>query len=240
MTLIVLMPLSLWGDVTLTLDEKNYLDALGTINVCVDPDWEPFEMLDTKGNYTGIGADLLHLVAQRLGIKVAIVQTKDWDESMAYSKVGKCQVLSFLNQSPLRDTWLLFTNPHFSDPNVFITREEHPFIADPRDLIQESIVFPEGTAMEEFVRTEYPNLHVLTTSSELNAFKMVSNKKADMAMRSLIVAAYTIKKEGMFNLKISGQLPDYTNQLRIGVIQSEPMLRDILNKYVLIRFMIRR
>ena len=126
-------------------------------------DWEPFEMLDTKGNYTGIGADLLHLVAQRLGIKVAIVQTKDWDESMAYSKVGKCQVLSFLNQSPLRDTWLLFTNPHFSDPNVFITREEHPFIADPRDLIQESIVFPEGTAMEEFVRTEYPNLHVLTT-----------------------------------------------------------------------------
>lgn len=230
MTLIVLMPLSLWGDVTLTLDEKNYLDALGTINVCVDPDWEPFEMLDTKGNYTGIGADLLHLVAQRLGIKVAIVQTKDWDESMAYSKVGKCQVLSFLNQSPLRDTWLLFTNPHFSDPNVFITREEHPFIADPRDLIQESIVFPVGTAMEEFVRTEYPNLHVLTTSSELNAFKMVSNKKADMAMRSLIVAAYTIKKEGMFNLKISGQLPDYTNQLRIGVIQSEPMLRDILNK----------
>lgn len=52
-------------------------------------------------------------------------------------------------------------------------------------------------------------------------------------MRSLIVAAYTIKKEGFFNLKISGQLPNYTNQLRIGVIKSEPMLRDILNKGVM-------
>ena len=51
-------------------------------------------------------------------------------------------------------------------------------------------------------------------------------------MRSLIVAAYTIKKEGLFNLKIAGQVPDYNNQLRMGVIQSEPMLRDILEKGV--------
>lgn len=49
-------------------------------------------------------------------------------------------------------------------------------------------------------------------------------------MRSLIVVAYTIKKEGLFNLKIAGQLSDYTNNLRIGVIRHEPMLRDILNK----------
>lgn len=228
---IALMPLSLMG-VDLSPAEKMYLEKLGTIKVCIDPDWEPFEMMDKKGNYTGIGADLLRLVAQRVDINVSILQTKDWDESVAYSKVGKCQVISFLNQSPYRDTWLLFTKPHFSDPNVFITREEHSFIGDPRDLMRESIVFPAGTAMEEFVRSEYPNLKVMTTSSEIAAFKMVSDKKADIAMRSLIIAAYTLKKEGMFNLKIAGQLPDYTNQLRIGVIQSEPMLRDILDKGV--------
>lgn len=121
---IALMPLSLMG-VDLSPAEKMYLEKLGTIKVCVDPDWEPFEMMDKKGNYTGIGADLLRLVAQRVGINVNILQTKDWDESVAYSKAGKCQVISFLNQSPYRDTWLLFTKPHFSDPNVFITREEH-------------------------------------------------------------------------------------------------------------------
>jgi hypothetical protein len=134
--------------------------------------------------------------------------------------------------SPYRDTWLLFTEPHFSDPNVFITREEHAFIGDPKDLRNESMVFPTGTAMEEFIRKEYPHFKIMTTSSELDAFKMVSNKQADIAMRSLVVAAYTIKKEGMFNLKIAGQLPDYTNQLRIGVIKTEPMLRDILDKGV--------
>jgi len=228
---IVLYPFSLFS-IELSSIEKAYLEKLGTINVCVDPDWEPFEMLDQKGNYTGIGADLFQLVAKRLDLHVTILQTKDWDESVAYSKAGKCQIISFLNQTPYRDTWLLFTKPHFSDPNVFITREEHAFIGNPRDLIGESIVFPTGTAMEEIVRKEYPNLKVMTTPSELDAFKLVSAKKADMAMRSLIVAAYTIKKEGMFNLKIAGQLPDYINHLRIGVIQSEPMLRDILEKGV--------
>ena len=59
---------------------------------------------------------------------------------------------------------------------------------------------------------------------------LCSEKKADMTMRSLIIAAYTIKKEGLFNLKIAGQLPNYTNHLRIGVTKDEPMLRDILNK----------
>lgn len=228
---VMFIPFSLFG-LDLSSDEKLYLEKLGTVSVCVDPDWEPFEMMDEKGHYTGIGADLLHLVAQRVGLNVTVLQTKDWDESVAFSKAGRCQVISFLNQSPYRDTWLLFTQPHFSDPNVFITREEHPFIGDPRDLRNESMVFPTGTAMEEFIRKEYPHFNIMTTSSEMDAFKMVSNKQADIAMRSLVVAAYTIKKEGMFNLKIAGQLPNYTNQLRIGVIKTEPILRDILDKGV--------
>jgi len=161
-----MFPFTLLG-IDLSSAEKNYLEKLGTLNVCVDPDWEPFEMMDAKGNYTGIGADLLTLVTQRLGLHVVIVQTKDWDESVAYSKAGKCQIISFLNQTPYRDTWLLFTKPHFSDPNVFITREEHSFIGNPRDLMEESIVFPTGTAMEEIIGKEYPNLKIITTKSEL-------------------------------------------------------------------------
>lgn len=230
--LICLFPFQLCS-IELSIDEREYLNRLGTIKVCIDPDWEPFEMLSQKGEYEGIGADLLSLVSKNLGIKIELLPTKDWDESIQASKEGKCQIISFLNQTPARSKWLLFTEPHFQDVNVFITREEHPFIANPADLVDKTIVFPKGTAMEELIRKDYPNLKVVTTATELEAFNMVSEKKVDMTMRSLIIAAYTIKKEGLFNLKISGQLPNYTNQLRIGVIKSEPMLRDILNKGVM-------
>jgi diguanylate cyclase (GGDEF)-like protein len=218
--------------VDLTPEERAYLDKLGTINVCVDPDWEPFEWLDRQGIYHGIGADLLAVVASRLGVKTHILKTKDWSQSIAYSKEGKCHIISFLNETPSRDEWLLFTNPHFSDPNVFITREEHPYINDPADLINETMVFPSGTAMEEQMRLNYPNIHVITTNSEKEAFSLVASRKADIAMRSLIVAAYIIKQEGWFNLKIAGKFSPLTNHLRMGVIKSEPMLRDILDKAI--------
>jgi len=47
-----------------------------------------------------------------------------------------------------------------------------------------------------------------------------------------MVAAHAIRKEGLFNLKIAGHVPEFTNHLRIGVIRSEPVLRDILDKGV--------
>lgn len=216
--------------VSLTPKERAYLDELGTIKVCVDPDWKPFESMNSKGEYKGIGADILKVVMQRIGANFEVVKTRDWDESIVASKEGRCHLISFLNQTPKRDEWLLFTQPTFTDVNVFVTREEHLFIADPSLLRGQSIVFPKGTSMEERVRKNFPNLSIITVETEAEAFNLVSEKKADMTMRSLIVAAYTIKKEGYFNLKIAGQLPDYKNELRMGVIKSEPLLREILNK----------
>lgn len=210
-------------------EELRYLAAHPAVTLCVDPDWVPFERIDENGRHEGIAADLLDLVSKRTGIAFTLVPTRNWDESLAASRDGRCQVLSFLNKTPSREEWLRFTAPIFNDSNVFITREEHAFIDDPATLLGESIVFPSGTAMEERIRSQYPNLRVLTVPSEEEALDMVSQRKADMTMRSLIVAAYTIRKEGWFNLKIAGRLPNYANNLRLGVVRSEPVLRDILD-----------
>ncbi len=210
--------------------ESLYVREHGTVTMCVDPDWAPFETINEKGEHEGIAADLLRLVSERTGLRFELVRTASWDESLAASQDGRCKVLSFLNKTPKREKWLIFTTPLLSDVNVFITREEHPFISDPGMLVGESIVFPRGTSMEELVRRDYPNLAILVTETENEAVNMVSAKKADMTMRSLIVAAYTIKKEGLFNLKIAGQLPYYSNNLSVGVADNDQVLRDILNK----------
>ena len=218
--------------VVLTAAERAYVNEHKSVTLCVDPDWVPYERIDARGRHVGIAADLLALVSARTGIEFELVPTRDWNESLEYSKAGRCKVLSFLNQSPERSSWLIFTTPLFSDPNVFITREEHPFISDPATLEDESIVFPEGTAMEGMVRERYPNLQIKIVKSEDEALDMVSARRSSMTMRSLIVAAYTIRKNGLFNLKIAGQLPLYINHLRMGVIKSEGVLRNILDKGV--------
>lgn len=216
----------------LSLEERVYLERLGPIEFCVDNDWEPYEKVDSAGIYTGIAADLLRLIAARAGVELKLLRTKDWNESLAASRAGECLILAFLNETPERKEWLDFTEPYFSDPNVFITKADHEFIADPAGLIGKTIVFPSGTSLEEIIRTRYPNLHILVVESELEALRMVEEGKADMTLRSLTMAAYVIREEGHFNLRISGQLPEFSNQFRIGVAKRETLLRDILNRGV--------
>ncbi|WP_291332039.1 diguanylate cyclase [Desulfovibrio sp.] len=218
--------------VTLTAAERAYINEHKSVTLCVDPDWVPYERIDASGKHVGIAADLLALVSARTGIEFELVPTRDWNESLEFSRSGRCKVLSFLNQTSERSEWLIFTTPLFSDPNVFITREEHPFISDPATLENESIVFPEGTAMEGMIRERYPNLEIKLVNSEDEALDMVSARRSSMTMRSLIVAAYTIRKNGLFNLKIAGQLPMYINHLRIGVKKGDGVLRNILDKGV--------
>ena len=156
-------------EITFTAREKSYIEHAGTITMCVDPDWLPFERIDERGQHEGIAADLIRLVAQRVGLSIEPYPVSNWEESLAASKSKRCQIMSFLNQTPERDTWLIFTQPLFFDPNVIITREEHPFIADPRGLRNESVALPRGTMVEERIRRDYPNLRVITTGGNCQA-----------------------------------------------------------------------
>lgn len=210
--------------------EKAYITQAIAIKMCVDPDWAPFERINPQGQHEGIAADLVQLVARRVGLQIELLPVKDWEESLAASKAKRCQIMSFLNQTPARDAWLIFTDPVFFDPNVIITREEHGFVGDLKGLKNERVALPRGTMVEERVRRDFPNLSVVLSASEPESMKLVSERQADLTIRSLIVAADAIKKEGLFNLKISGQIPEYTNQLRMGVLKDEPVLRAILNK----------
>ena len=222
------------ADVALELNavERDWLANHRSVSICVDPDWLPFEMLNARGEHEGIAADLLRLVATRAGLQLDIVATTDWGQSVAFSQAGRCQLLSFLNQTPVRDAWLIFTQPLFTDANVVIAREDHPYVADFSALENVTVALPSGTFVEESVRRDFPQLHVISTDTDAQALALVNERKADLTVRSLTVAAYTIRREGWFNLKIAGQLASLDNQFRIGVLKSEPLLRDILNKAI--------
>lgn len=237
--ILLLMPLLFAGvasasDTVVVLNEaeRAYLARLGPVRLCVDPDWFPFERISADGRHEGIAADLIELVARRSGVAIHLLPTKTWEESLDASRNGECQLMSFLNQTPERDRWLLFTQPIFIDPNVIIVRADQPDIPNLGALEKKSVALPAGTMVKERLEGEYPGLRVIPTISEEEAIHLVASGVADMTIRSQIMTAYTIRKEGLFNLKIAGRLPGYDNALRIGVIRGESMLRDILEKGV--------
>ncbi len=218
------------ASVPLNVSQQAYVTAHPQISMCVDPDWLPFEAIDDHNRHVGIAADLIALVATKTGLQIQLHPTTSWEDSLTASRNGDCVALSLLNQTPERERWLIFTDTLLDDANVLITREEHPFISDVSRLKHQTIALPRGTAMAEFFARDFPHLTIIHTESETEALRLVSERQADMTLRSLIVAANTIKQEGWFNLKISGQIPGYNNRLRMGVLKSEQTLRDILNQ----------
>jgi diguanylate cyclase (GGDEF)-like protein len=91
------------------------------------------------------------------------------------------------------------------------------------------VALPSGTSVEERIRDHYSQLRIIRTETDAQALALVNEGKADLTIRSLTMAAYTIRHEGWFNLKIAGQVSGFGNQFRIGVLNSEPLLRDILD-----------
>ena len=214
----------------LTKEENSYLKNKKVITMCVDPDWYPFEKIENE-KHIGLAADLIELVQIQIDIPIELVVTKTWDESLEYSKSKKCDIMSFLNETPQRKEWLIFTDPIFKDPNVLIGRIENNYIED-ISKINASIALPRGTAIAELFAKDFPNLTIIPTTTETEAFELVNEKKADLTLRSLVMSAYTIKNDGFFNLKIIAWPKNYENNLRIGIIKDEVILKDILNKAI--------
>ena len=211
--------------------EKNYLIKKKKITMCVDPDWEPFEIIK-DGKHIGIAADLIRLISKKLDVPIELVETKTWQESLIFSKEKKCDILSFLNETPLRKEWLVFTKTLFEDPNVIVGRNEFPITKDLSSLENKTIAIPTGTAMYELFEKDFPNLKIIPVETEKEAFTLVEERKVDITVRSLIIAAHTIKKENLFNLKIVANPLKYKNELKIGVLKENILLKDIINKAI--------
>ena len=216
----------------LSEQEQQFLRQKDIYKLCVDPQSYPFEEITQEGIYRGITADLVEKVARRLGISIEVQQVLTWDDSLKLAKSGQCDILTFITPSEETNKWLLFSNPLFSNPNVFITREEHPYIEDVSTLTQESIAIPIVSDLFTRFSKEFENLVVIPVATKEEALNMVSNHKADMTIRSMIAAAYTIKKEGLFNLKVAGEPEGYANVIRLSIMNNKPNLLALLNKAI--------
>ena len=216
---------------SLSKEEELYLNKKEIITMCINPHLQPFEKIDEDGKHIGISADIFKIITDKLNIQIKLIPTKSWEESLFFSKSKKCEILSFLNETPERKKWLNFTDTLFTDENVIIGRIETPLIKN-LSTIKASIAIPKETAMYEKIQKDFPNLVIIPVNSEEEAFEYIEQKKADLTIRSLSIAAHTIKENGFFNLKILYQPENYENSFKIGIQKDDLILKDILNKTI--------
>jgi ABC-type amino acid transport substrate-binding protein len=218
--------------IRLTAEERAYLSSHSPIKLCIDPNWMPYEAWDIDKGHVGIAADYIAVFAAMLNTEFEVQVTKTWQHSLDATRNGSCDVLSFLNQTPRRSQWLLFTAPYVDAAAALATHKDVHGIRNLKSLRGKTVAVVEGYVYEEYLRNHYPKVIVTRVSSTDEALYKTAKGEIVATIESLFVLRYKIAKLGLTNLTVSGRTK-YVNHYRFGVRKDQPMLREILDKAII-------
>ncbi|WP_160162689.1 transporter substrate-binding domain-containing protein [Magnetococcus marinus] len=199
--------------------------------MCVDPDWMPYEMIDEQGRHVGMAADYMKVIAQLLSVPIQLVPTKSWMDSLSHVQTGNCEILSLLNKTPQRSTFLDFTTPYMETPIVLVTRNDVTYLNGLSDLSGHTLATTKGYVYTENIKHDYPEIPLVEVDTVREGLNRVSRGEVFAQVGMLFVLVNTIQEGQISNLKISGHT-DYMSRMGIGVRKGEPLLLSVLDKAV--------
>lgn len=214
----------------LTEAEQKWLIDHRVINVGYDPDFPPLEFLD-QGVYTGIGADYLKLIEQRLGIEFRVASDiGSWGQTVDMAKSRKIDLLPVLTASTKRREYLNFTEPYISYPLVIITHDNYGFVAGLGDFAGKRVAVPKGYYAQGVIEREHPKVQLVSSDNILSGLKAVSSGEVDAFVGDTATAAYYIRKYNLNNLKFAASSNIDNPGFSMAVRKDWPELASILNK----------
>jgi polar amino acid transport system substrate-binding protein len=184
--------------------ELAWLVANPVVTVGPDPYFHPIEFFDEQGQYQGLSADYLALIAKRTGITFAIEQRENWQQVINDVKVGKIDMMAANVPSIENTHYLSFTDNYFSFPSVLVTAETS--LADVVSLTELSgrkVAVVAGYPDEEYLSEQHPDIEQIRVDSVVKGLEAVANKQADALLSFLPTVSYFMDQEGFSGLKIT-------------------------------------
>jgi len=211
-------------------EEWKWLQLNPVIRLGIDPNFAPYEWLDSNGKYTGITADYIRLLEPRLDTHFKIIKNKkSWPELLEAAKKNELDLLFSMIKTPDRSGYLNFTQAYFISPAVIISGQAQGYIGSLKKLSGKLVAIQKGHSSQELLAKYYPNIPVALTDSIEQALTMVAEGKAYAYVGDATSASYILKKEGFSNLMFSGQT-EYQSEFRIGIPKNNSHLHSILTK----------
>ena len=110
-------------EIQFTPEEEAWLDEHPVIRVAATPDWAPINMVDSEGEWCGLSADYLNLIAERLALRVEVVRTSSWADALKMLEEREADLLPSAVDIPKRRKFASFTQPYLSIPLIIFTRK---------------------------------------------------------------------------------------------------------------------
>ncbi|WP_196137811.1 diguanylate cyclase domain-containing protein [Aliikangiella sp. G2MR2-5] len=215
--------------ISLSDEEKRWLDLHSEIIIGIDQHWYPYEFVDNEGAYSGISADYLSVAEQKLGIKFRIRQTQSWLEAFDLFKQNEIDLLPGIIATESRRKEFLFTTSYFTTPTVIVSNKKGFYASSIDSLSERTVALVKGFAIVEYIQNNKPDINLKLVKSIEEGLSLVDQGKADAYIGAIAGVNSNIIRGDFQQLIISAFTP-FDLKVSMAVKDELAPLAPILNK----------
>jgi two-component system sensor histidine kinase EvgS len=184
-------PLESTNTLKLSEAEKTYIDHLPVLRYSSDPDWMPYESFTSDGSHIGVAADVLKILTQRTGIKLAKVRPSSWVQTVNWMRDGDIDVFSDTDDSVLKEQ-MAFTKPYLSDNVIIISHNERELHLKMEDIKDKRVALVRDYGYANAFMKKNPNTPIVLLNTITEAMEAVQSHEADYMITSGYEAAWML------------------------------------------------
>ena len=214
----------------LTVEERAWLAKNGdNLVLSFDRSFPPIEFQDSDGSFTGMSADIIRHIEKSLGITFR-KEAKPWGDVLLGLGDGSTAIAPAITPTRERRANIIFTPFYVRLPLVIVTSRDVMQNLSLNNLDGMRVAVVRGYASGDAVRNwNLGRYTVVEVDSIPEGLRMVSFGTADAFVENLGVTVWHIRKQGLTNLRVAGDLGS-EQELCIGISRHYPLLATAVSK----------
>jgi ABC-type amino acid transport substrate-binding protein len=176
------------GSDSTSTDSGMNLVSEGTLTVCSDIPYPPFEFEGDNGEYTGFDMDLIREIASGMGLEVSIQDVGfDGLQSGTVLAAKQCDLgASAMTITDERKQNLTFSDPYYDSLQSLLVPDGSK-IAGIEDLAGTDLGVQQGTTGEAYAREHAPEANIVSFPSDAELFPALQAGQVEAVLQDLPV-----------------------------------------------------
>lgn len=164
---------------------RNYIVPL---KIGIEGNYPPFTKTEADGSVTGFEIDLARDLCRRMRARCELVKT-EFDDLIPKLNSGQLDaVIASLTITEKRQKEVDFSDSYYNVPSAWIAATGTLSSVMPGSMAGKSVAVLKGSPREAWVQGSYREIKVIAVAKETEVYTQLVDKKADLALTSLLVA----------------------------------------------------
>jgi len=221
---------SSYSNLSFSKSEKDFILNQKEIRICIDPNWAPYEFLDNN-TFVGLTAEYMKHFSDLLNTPINLVTTSSFEESLAYIKSKKCDILPAVTITVDRLNYMNFTKPYLVVDYYLATKKDTIFPIKGKDISGKTIGFVKNYSGIDLFKQKYPPIIIKEYKSIQDGLLALTKGEIYGFIDNDLTMKYISQKRHMHDIEISTKL-DEQWELSVGIRDDSPILLSIFQKLI--------